>query len=52
MIATAELASTDTTCAARNQLAVPARATGIASSKDGSGIQISNAARGTIRGCV
>ena len=50
--ATAEPASTDTTCAARNQLAVPASATGIACTSDGSGIHISNAARGTISGCV
>ena len=50
--ATTELANTETTCAARNQLAAPAIAAGMASSSDGSGIQTSNAARGTTSGGV
>jgi hypothetical protein len=50
--ATAELASTDTICAARNQLAAPARATGTAASKEGKGSQTSNAARGSTNGWV
>ena len=44
--------TTDTTCAARNQLAAPASQIGIAARRLGSGSHTSNAARGTTRGCV
>ena len=50
--ATVEPAMTETTCAARNQLAVPATAIGRAARRDGRGIQTSKAARGTVSGWV